>query len=334
VSRIAARTLEESPERPQSVPEGAVLTILRVPPEVAGMRLDRFVQSELKRTSRTRAQTIVHRSAFSAEGRPLRPSDRVRAEQRIYLWRPAWDETLPEVELPILYEDDHLLAVDKPAHTPVHPTARYYRSTVVKLLEAARPEQRFMLAHRLDRETSGVLLVSKTPHADRHVKRQFAGLDPLTSKPDRRGRRVELPLELDTDCTLRVKMRVAVEGGLTAATACTVAGRRVRPDTGARYALVRCTLETGRQHQIRLHLASRGLPLVGEKLYGSDERMFARAADGELTADDRATLELDRHALHAERLELDHPAEPRRIAVTAPLPPDLEAFWSTLAVVG
>jgi len=351
MTRIPTRTLKDSLVRPASVEDGSVVTVLRVHKEVAGMRLDRFVQSQLNSTSRTRSKSIIFRCAYGPEGQRLRPSQRVRADQHIYLWRPAWDDEDPEIDLPILYEDEHLLAVDKPANTPVHPSARYYRSTVVKLLEADRPDQRFMLAHRLDRETSGVLLVSKTPDADRHVKRQFAGLHPETRRPDPRGRRVEkeyfalshgwptddvfridLPLERDTECRLRVKMKVAAPGrGLAASTTCRVVGRRHRGEGGARYSLIACGLETGRQHQIRIHLASVGFPLVGEKLYGPDDGLFARAADGELSDEDRVQLELARHALHAAFLELDHPAEARRLTLRSPMPTDLASFWDELS---
>src|SRR5687768_4633363 len=133
--------LTQEPLRPHGVDERAVVTVLRVPPECTGMRLDRFVQSQLKRTSRTRAQEIIKRGAYSPEARLLRPSDRVRAEQHILLWRAPWDEDAVDRKLPILFEDHALLAIDKPSGVPVHPTARYYRSTVVKLLEVARPEQ-------------------------------------------------------------------------------------------------------------------------------------------------------------------------------------------------
>jgi 23S rRNA pseudouridine1911/1915/1917 synthase len=93
---------------------------------------------------------------------------------------------------------------------------------------------------------------------------------------------------------------------------------------------VRCTLETGRQHQIRVHLATLGAPIVGDKLYGPDERAFARAADGELTAEDAARLELPRHALHAARLALPHPITGAPLAVEAPLPADMAGFWAAL----
>jgi 23S rRNA pseudouridine1911/1915/1917 synthase len=335
--------------RPASVPEGSVVSVLRVPPEAAGMRLDRFVQSQLKRTSRTRAQQIIQRGAYSPDARPLRGSDRVRPEQCILLWRAPWDEQTPETPLPILFEDDHLLAINKPAGIPVHPTARHHKGTVVKMLETARDGERLMLAHRIDRETSGVLLLSRTPEADRHVKAQFAkGVEEGLKGGSRSVRkryiaitwgwpeldvfRVDLPLELDPTSRYGLKMRVArPDEGLRAATICETVGRRIHPETGRRYALVRCALETGRQHQIRLHLASLGLPLVGDKLYGPDDELFGRGADGELTDEDRVILELDRHALHAELLELDHPEDGRRISITAPLTPDLAVFWEALS---
>lgn len=359
MTRISARELSrtEGPfgrgievKRPDDVPEGSVVSILRVPPEARGMRLDRFVQSQLKRTSRTRAQKIIALGAYSPEARRLRGNDRVQAEQLILLWRPPWDEKAPDVTIGILHEDPHLLAIDKPAGIPVHPTARYHQSTVVKLLENQREGERLMLSHRLDRETSGVLLLARTSAADRHVKAQFAqgasaqvtGSNEERSVhkeylaitwgfPEEDRFRVALPLELDPTSRYGVKMRVAAPGeGLPSATRFEVLGRRQSPITGRRYALVRCTLETGRQHQIRVHLAALGVPVVGDKLYGPDDELFARGADGELTEEDRVVLELDRHALHAAVLELEHPAEPgRRLRVEAPLPRDLAAFWDS-----
>jgi 23S rRNA pseudouridine1911/1915/1917 synthase len=121
-------------------------------------------------------------------------------------------------------------------------------------------------------------------------------------------------------------MRVAAPGtGLPATTGIEVTERR------AGYALVRCDLHTGRQHQIRVHLAALGCPVVGDKLYGPDERLLARAADGELTDADRALLELPRHALHAHRYALVHPLTGAPLDLVSPLPPDLQAFWDGLA---
>jgi 23S rRNA pseudouridine1911/1915/1917 synthase len=358
MTRINARELSgtEGPfgrgmtiSRPADVPEGSVVSILRVPPEAKGMRLDRFVQSQLKRTSRTRAQKIIANGAYSPDARRLKGNDRVHAEQLVLLWRAPWDEKAPDVTLHVLYEDDHLLAVDKPAGIPVHPTARYHKSTVVKLLENARDGERLMLSHRLDRETSGVLLLARTSEADRHIKVQFAqGAATVDSDaartvhkeylaitwgaPEEDAFRVALPLELDPTSRYAVKMRVAEPGaGLPSATQFQVLGRRTNSSTGRAYALLRCVLETGRQHQIRVHLAALGLPVVGDKLYGPDDGLFGRGADGELTEEDVVVLELDRHALHAAVLELDHPAVPnQRLRLEAPVPADMEDFWAGL----
>ncbi len=325
--------------RPENVPDGSVVTVLRVPPECAGMRLDRFVQSQLRRTSRTRTQAILKRGAFSPEAKPLRANDRVRAEQHILLWRPPWDEEASPADMPILYEDNHLLAVSKPAGMVVHPTARYYASTVIKRIEALRPGERIFPAHRLDRETSGVLLLSRTPEADRNVKIQFEARNTVTKRylaiswgaAPNGSFLIDSPMMLDADAKYKVKMRIAVPGeGMRAATDCEVLGKKTHPMSGKTYSLIQCTLLTGRQHQIRLHLASVGLPIVGDKLYGPDDGLFARGVDGELTPEDNALLELPRHALHAAELLLDHPATGEKLTLTAPLPSDLQSFWDAL----
>ncbi len=327
MTRLRAR--EERFVRPSGVEDGAVVTVFRVPPELAGMRLDQFLKLELHRTSRTRAQFIIHNSAYDDLGHKLRPNARVRAEQRVLLWRPPWDEQAVPTELPVLYEDEHLLVIDKPSGVPVHPTARYHKNTVVKLLEAARPDEELFLAHRIDRETSGVLFLTKSAEADRKIKRLFEGRDvekrylALTlGVPPARELRVDLPLELDPTSSTRVKMRVARQGeGLRSATRFTVLEAR------GGYARIACDLETGRQHQIRVHLAAIGAPIVGDKLYAFDEGYFKRDRDGEATAEDAARLELPRHALHAHEVRLAHPITGAPLAVTSELPRELSRFW-------
>ncbi len=329
--------------RPEGVPEGSVVSAFRVPPEAAGSRLDLFIQSQLRRTSRTRTQQIIKLSAYDETGRRLWPNDRVRAQQTILLWRAPWDEAEVPVDLPILHEDEHLLAIDKPAMLPVHPTARYYKNTLIKLLQAARPKEFVTLAHRLDRETSGVILLAKTREADVAVKRMFEEREQVrksylaitwgVAPPADAGQmafRCELPLELDPESRYKVKMRVGRSAdALSAATGFEVLEIKRRAG-GERYALVRCDLETGRQHQIRIHLQTFGTPIVGDKLYGPDENLFALGADGELTAEHFARLELPRHALHAAHLALPHPITGAPLSIAAPLPPDLAAFWSKL----
>ncbi len=315
------------------------MRVLQVPPELDGTRLDRFVQSQLRNTSRTRSQRIIDRSAFAADGRPLRKNHRLGAAELVVLWRPPWDEHVPALALEAVYRDEHLLAINKPPLVAVHPTARHHRGTVIMLAHEQWPGERLALLHRLDRETSGVLMMARTRAADRGVKLQFEARQGVVKRyqaivwgwPEWERRDCELPLEPDPDSRYRVKMRPARPGwGRASATAFEVLGRRRSTERGRRYALLECTMYTGRQHQIRVHCAALGLPIVGDKLYGPDEQLFARGADQELSEQDRAVLELDRHALHAAALEIDHPADGRRLHIEAPLYPDLAAFWQGL----
>jgi 23S rRNA pseudouridine1911/1915/1917 synthase len=340
------------------VADDAIMRVLRVPPEAAGMRIDRFVQSQLRNTSRTRSQLIIDNSAYRPDGQRLRKNRRLAAEERIVLWRPALDEEDAPARLPVVFEDEHLLAIDKPPFVAVHPTARHHRSTVVKLLAAERPDEHITLLHRLDRETSGVLLLARTRAADRAVKIQFElrrdvlkqYLALIWGWPEWVRHTCDLPLESDPTSPYRVKMRAASTSAgvaslnketdripqpdqtpaLESSTTFELVERRQNPTSGRPYSLVRCTLHTGRQHQIRVHLAALGLPVVGDKLYGPDEDLFARGADGLLTEADHHRLELSRQALHAERLEIDHPATGERLRIEAPLHPDLATFWETL----
>jgi 23S rRNA pseudouridine1911/1915/1917 synthase len=324
--------------RPAGVSEGAILRILLVSAEAAGRRLDVFVTSQLRRTSRTRAQHIIEAGAYDPEGRRLRPNDRVHEGDRILLWREPFEEPGEMPALGVIYEDEHLLVIDKPPLVAVHPTARYHHHTVIKRLRVERPDEFVALVHRIDRETSGLLLVARSIEAERAFKRMLEDrtLRASSSSPVGKtylaitrglptGSIVSLPLELDPTNSLRVKMRIAAPGsGLAATTGIEVKGER------AGCALVRCELHTGRQHQIRVHLAALGCPVVGDKLYGPDERLLARAADGELTDEDRELLVLPRHALHAHRYTLTHPLTGAALDLVSPLPPDLQAFWDGL----
>ncbi|MBI2389338.1 MAG: RluA family pseudouridine synthase [Deltaproteobacteria bacterium] len=340
----------ESFVRPEVVDPAATLTVVRVPREWARWRLDRVVVQTFQRMSRTRAQVVVTAGAFTPEGRKLRSNDRVREGDVILLWRPPFEEPEVPLECPVIHEDDRLLAIDKPPGLPVHPTARYHHKTVTALLARARPGELLALCHRIDRETSGALLLAKDREAERYVKRMLEerteereGVRAKVDKtylaitwgvPPEQEFRVTHALKLDDRHRFRVKMRVAdgERDALWAATRFEILGARARPgDPTRRYALVRCELETGRQHQIRAHLAAIGTPIVGDKLYGPDDELFARGADGTLTEEDQALLELPRHALHAHELVLPHPSNPReRVTIRAPLPADLAAFWDAL----
>ncbi len=323
-------------ERPAEVDPEATARTLRVSPELAGTRLDVFLRLSLRNTSRTRAKRIAQQAAFDVNGRRLRPNQRLQPEQQIVLWRVPVDELDEGLALPELYRDEHILAVHKPPNITVHPTASHYHHTIIKLLEHRFDGQYFSLIHRLDRDTSGVLILALTPGADRAFKMLLESTLPIPEGRQAYVRKtyqtitwgipregiIDLPLERDPTNSLRVKMRVAAPGeGLSAQT-------RVRViEQADGYALVECELLTGRQHQIRIHLAATGTPVVGDKLYGPDERLHARGADGLLTEAEWELLEMPRQALHAARYELSHALTWAPLDIRAPLPDDMRAFW-------
>ena len=326
--------------RPASIAQDAIMRVLLVPPEQAGTRLDRFVQGQLRDTSRTRSQMIIARSAFRPNGTSLKKNHRLQAEERIILWRDPLLEEVPDITLVAVYEDEALLALNKPPMLAVHPSARHNKSTITSMLREQRPEEHCTLIHRLDRETSGVLLMARTRHADRMVKIQFqkrVGVEKrylaiCIGRPEWQTIRCDLPLEADPDSRYRVQMRVAESGGQASGTSFEVLETRfLREDPSEEYSLVRCTLHSGRQHQIRVHLSALELPIVGDKLYGPyDEEIFARGVDGELTEEDLHVLQLPRQALHAAEVVIDHPVSGERLRIEAPLYSDMQGFWDSL----
>jgi 23S rRNA pseudouridine1911/1915/1917 synthase len=305
---------------------------LRVPAECDGWRLDHFLKHRIGRLSRTRIQAIIE-TQIRLDGRRARPAASVHAGEIVLLDRPAPVE--PEVprRFDVLLEDRDVLAIDKPAGLPMHTTAKFWRNTLAALLRETYPGQHADICHRIDRETSGVLLIGRTPEASARLKRAFARravkkryLALVKGTPPDEGV-IDQPLGL-LDTPSHVMMG-PVPGGMPAVTRFRVL-RRLGASPGA-CALVEATPETGRQHQIRVHLAGIGHPLVGDKLYGAGERYFMEACDRGISPELLARFDgLARHALHAERLTFDHPATGAPTTVVAPLPADLRDYIAGL----
>lgn len=246
----------------------------------------------------------------------------------IVIYRPP----LPEPETPrtfgVLWEDEDLVVVDKPAGLPVHPTARYYENTLTALL-GERYTPKPTLTHRLDRETSGIIVCARSRAAERGMKAQFESrrvhkqyLALVRGRVEVDETVIDLPLELESTGKLRNRMRIAAPGeGLTAET-------RVRVVAHARSTtLVAAEPRTGRQHQIRLHLHALGHAVVGDKLYGVDEALFLGFCDNGLDEDMLAVLGLPRHALHAHRIQFVHPRTGASMEIESPLPADIRAHF-------
>ncbi len=320
--------------RPEvAIPPGcdpaSILLAFPVAPEHAGQRLDLFVQSRIPRLSRTRAQEIVRNCAYRADGSRRRPSERVRAGETVLLVRPHFEEPSVPRFFDVLYEDAAILAVDKPAGLPVHPSATYHKNTLTFLLRERFGQDAPQIAHRLDRETSGVLLCGRTAVAERALKNAFEKRR-VTKRylaivrgvmPEDQGR-IELPIDRAKE-GLHILMEVTpATEGYSCVTRFRVVARSDRAT------LIALAPESGRQHQLRVHLSALGFPIIGDKLYGPEGvEPFLDYIDHGMTDDLGRRLGHHRQALHAYELTFEHPSTGDGMTLQAPLPDDLIELW-------
>jgi len=291
---------------------------LRVPDEAAGERLDRFLAGLPEIGSRAVAERLLRDGGVLVDGAARAKSARLAGGEELEFDAPGpVTSTLEpeEMELSVPYEDEHLLVVDKPAGLVVHPAAGHHAGTLVHGLlaydvEGGDEPDRPGIVHRLDRDTSGLLVVARSPEAhrrlqelvqQREVTREYLAL--VVGRPRSQRGTIEAPIgrdrrdatrhSLDTDTPREAVTHFEVEELLP------------------RHALLRVRLETGRTHQIRVHLAAVDLPVAGDPVYGRAEE-----------------LGLERQFLHAARLAFPHPITGAAVDVSSPLPPELETALS------
>jgi len=305
---------------------------LAVGEAAAGQRIDNFLLRLLKGVPKSHVYRILRSGEVRLNRKRVKPDARLALGDELRI-PPIRTSAKPSTErqpqnatpLPVIYEDEALIALDKPAGLAVHGGSGIAFG-LIERLRAARPQAKFLeLVHRLDRDTSGVLLVAKKRAAllalhaalrEGRVDKRYLVL--VKGKWRDAKRSVDLPLtKLLADGGER-RVRVEREGGRSART---VFHRRgVWPDLDPPVSLLEAELHTGRTHQIRVHLAHLGFPLAGDDKYGDFAWNRALARSG-----------LRRMFLHAQRLEFEHPVDAKPIAVEAPLPADLAGFLARIA---
>lgn len=322
-----------------------------VSPEAAGERLDKFLSEAFPALSRSRIKHLIEAARVYRDGvKEMNVSAKVKAGTQYRIEVPPPEPAEPQAEnipLSILYEDAHVLVVDKPAGLSVHPAPGNWTGTLVNAvlwhagdsLKVVGATGRPGIVHRLDMDTSGVMVVCKSEFAlaslgrqfqDRTISRRYRafGVGQPKSPWGKTGR---VDARLARDPRDRKRMAVVADtasAGKNAATNYEIVKRfgiGLQGNPGAAATEMVCVLETGRTHQIRVHMAHIGMPLIGDQVYGDTKA--ARALNTALPED----LRLKRQALHAETLAFTHPATSERMSFQSDLPEDLLALRAALS---
>lgn len=288
-----------------------------------GERLDRMLAARLPDVSRTQVQELIKAGEVTVNDRPRKPAYLVEVGDRVSIMLPEQEEEEPvqpePIPLNVVYEDDSLLAVDKPAGMVVHPAPGHRSGTLVNTLlyhypEIAQvgPRKRAGIVHRLDKDTSGILLVARTSEArallqqqfkQREVHKTYLGLVEGQTQPPEGI--IKVPIGRDRRDRKRM---AAVKGGRRSVT------HYEAIEYLGDYTLLEVHPRTGRTHQVRVHLSWLGYPLVGDRVYGRQ----------------RQELLPDRHFLHASELRFTHPTTGKEMILDTPLPSELEAVLERL----
>jgi 23S rRNA pseudouridine1911/1915/1917 synthase len=329
---------------------------LEVPPEAAGQRLDHFIATQLEGVSRSRVQLLLDQGDVLVNGTQAKPSLKLRGGEQIVITgepRPAPLRATPQdIPLDVVYEDKHFAVVNKPAGMMVHAGAgetedARNKNTLVnallfrfKALSSTGGDLRPGIVHRLDKETSGLIVVAKNDAAhskladlfsSRQIRKTYIAL--VHGRVEREKGSITAAVSRDPLRRTRMTTRPA-ENSRTAISHYEVV-QRVDTRFG-KFTLVRVRIETGRTHQIRVHMASIGHPVVGDTLYGAHGQLTDQAAlqasssraNRRKNAPER--LKLGRNFLHAARLEFTHPFTGKPLELEAPLPPELTAFLASV----
>lgn len=307
--------------------------------DVAGVRLDVFLASHFPDFSRVHLRRAITAGGVEVDGRGGKPAYRLKPGQRVRIVLPEIPREAPKPEnipIDVLYEDDHIVVVNKPPGMVVHPARGHWTGTMAGALQyhfgptlsGSGGPTRPGIVHRLDRDTSGVLLVARSDQAHARLAAQFAQRSIekeyfaiVAGVPQRDRDRIDQPIGVHPHTREKMAIRTDPNIGRPAETFFEVLERFQG------FAALRVVPKTGRTHQIRVHLCHAGSPVLCDRQYGGR----ARVTRGEIRGqpDDHSVL-LDRHALHACRLSFLHPAGGTPMTVEAPLPDDLQVVLAEL----
>jgi 23S rRNA pseudouridine1911/1915/1917 synthase len=329
-------------------PVQAQIETLTIAAEDDGARLDRVLAARIPALSRSRLKALILAGEVAIDGRTIRdPSERVKSGAAVAVKVPEPEAAQPvgeAIPLNVVYEDDDLIVIDKPKGLVVHPAAGHAAGTLVNALIAHCGDslsgiggvKRPGIVHRLDKDTTGLMVVAKNDRSHQSLADQFADhgregplqrgyLAIVWGAPDRPKGTVDAPLDRHPQAR---EKRAVRQGGRAAITHWHVLERYAGSDGKPAASLVECRLETGRTHQIRVHMAHIGHPLLGDRTYGSGFRTMAARLSPEAQA---ALTALERQALHAYLLVIQHPTTGDTLEFRSELPGDIARLRQVLA---
>jgi len=312
-------------------------TSVSIQPQQAGQQLLDFVSQRFTYRSREEWQAELAADRFRLNDGEARGDSILAPGDRLVYLMPALVEPPVDADYTVLHEDDDLLVIDKPAPLPCHPGGRFFAHTLWALLKETHGLADPRLVNRLDRETSGIVLVAKNKVAARLCQEQFAQrrvekvyLAVVEGDFPNTPREVEASgwLGPDPNSAIRKKMRFYPEqnDAPPGAVESSTTFQRLSGAHNNSLTLLEARPHTGRCHQIRATLLHLGFPVVGDKLYGVDEQLFLRFKEDRLSPADHLLLRLPRQALHAARLRLSHPVTGQELEFSAPLPSGVQGL--------
>lgn len=296
----------------------------QVPPDLHGLRVDQFLQRKIGRISRARAQRIIKSDDFLLDGFRVKVSQRVKYGQKVTLIRlsPDSPRDIADLKIPVIFEDNNFLVLNKPFGLSMHPSANCLFKTLTYWLRINWPHEKINPCHRIDKETSGLVICAKDRRTESLIKKLFMtntiqkSYIAIVAGKISKSQLIDISLELQRNRGLVAIRMIADAEGKTAKT-------RIRPifyDESSHRTLIMCRPKTGRQHQIRAHLAEIGHAIVGDKLYSHGEQFFDDYCRRRLNIEKE--LIHPRHALHAWGLNFS--LQGQRYAFSCALPTDFK----------